>query len=579
MALTAFRLNFQGSQEVPPTSVKASGFGYVIFDDVANTATYSMTISGLDFGTQSFGSGAQTASIADNVTAMHVHPGAPGAEGGPILDLLANPSHDADDFTGHINFDGTTTMSGVWETTDTDPLTAPTIALLDAAILGQAVDLYFNIHTNAFSGGALRAQWIAIADDNANIINGTKRADFLPGLGGNDTINGKEGNDTLDGGDGDDTLIGGKGFDTITYAAAAAGVTINLALTTQQNTGGGGNETIKQVEKIIGSAHDDTLTGNADNNFFVGGAGGDTIDGGLGFDTVSYETAGANVHARINGPGATGDAAGDDLTNIEKLIGSDHDDELDGNTGANVLIGGLGVDTLLSYGGKDLLDGGKGNDTLIGDTGNQKLLGGADNDVIDGRVGADFINGGAGIDTATYENSLAGVTVNIGLSTKLLLKGQKSAGDAKGDKLISIENLTGSSHDDKLTGSKVANEITGGDGRDILKGGGGADTFIYTNIDDSPAFNPNRDIIKDFAVGLDTIDLSAIAGITNVAGLVDSGDPAAVGDLRWFVEDAPGTKNDKTIVEAFITGNVNPDFQIELTGIKTLLVGDFILAP
>jgi hypothetical protein len=62
-------------------------------------------------------------------------------------------------------------------------------------------------------------------------------------------------------------------------------------------------------------------------------------------------------------------------------------------------------------------------------------------------------------------------------------------------------------------------------------------------------------------------------------GLVDSGDPAAVGDLRWFVEDAPGTKNDKTIVEAFITGTTNPDFQIELTGIKALSAGDFILAP
>ena len=59
-------------------------------------------------------------------------------------------------------------------------------------------------------------------------------------------------------------------------------------------------------------------------------------------------------------------------------------------------------------------------------------------------------------------------------------------------------------------------------------------------------------------------------------GLVDSGDPAAVGDLRWFVEDAPGTK---TIVEAFITGTTNPDFQIELTGIKALSAGDFILTP
>lgn len=36
--------------------------------------------------------------------------------------------------------------------------------------------------------------------------------------------------------------------------------------------------------------------------------------------------------------------------------------------------------------------------------------------------------------------------------------------------------------------------------------------------------------------------------------------------------------NDKTIVEVYINSDMNPDFQIELTGIKTLSSASFMLA-
>jgi len=54
---TAFKLVFQGSQEVPPKVVKASGTGLVIFDDVTNSASYQYTVSGIDFGGQTTGAG------------------------------------------------------------------------------------------------------------------------------------------------------------------------------------------------------------------------------------------------------------------------------------------------------------------------------------------------------------------------------------------------------------------------------------------------------------------------------------------------------------------------------------------
>ena len=49
---------------------------------------------------------------------------------------------------------------------------------------------------------------------------------------------------------------------------------------------------------------------------------------------------------------------------------------------------------------------------------------------------------------------------------------------ATGDTLVSIENLTGSTHNDTLTGNAVANVLEGGEGIDVLKGQAGND-YLY----------------------------------------------------------------------------------------------------
>jgi Ca2+-binding RTX toxin-like protein len=66
--------------------------------------------------------------------------------------------------------------------------------------------------------------------------------------------------------------------------------------------------------------------------------------------------------------------------------------------------------------------------------------------------------------------STAGVRVN-------LATGAVSGGDATGDTLRGIENLTGSGHSDTLTGDLGNNALNGGDGADTLGGGGGTDTL------------------------------------------------------------------------------------------------------
>ncbi|MBC6442787.1 MAG: hypothetical protein GDA53_06640 [Rhodobacteraceae bacterium] len=129
-----------------------------------------------------------------------------------------------------------------------------------------------------------------------------------------------------------------------------------------------------------------------------------------------------------------------------------------------------------------------GDDTIIGTNLDDWLQGGLGNDKITGGAGADHIHGGPGIDTADYSGASASVTVS--------LKGFQygtALGDAKGDELISIENLIGSAHDDHLVGDNGANKIEGraGDdyidgakGNDVLLGGAGNDRLISGQGDD-----------------------------------------------------------------------------------------------
>ena len=133
---------------------------------------------------------------------------------------------------------------------------------------------------------------------------GTVDADVVYGLAGNDTLSGGAGSDQLYGGDGTDSLVGGDGDDqlnggagndvltggagndTASYAEVTTAVTVNLATTAQQNTGGGGRDTLTTIENVVGGSANDTLTGDANANRLEGGAGADLLTGGAGNDTL-----------------------------------------------------------------------------------------------------------------------------------------------------------------------------------------------------------------------------------------------------------------------------------------------------
>jgi Ca2+-binding RTX toxin-like protein len=130
--------------------------------------------------------------------------------------------------------------------------------------------------------------------------------------------------------------------------------------------------------------------------------------------------------------------------------------------GADQISGSTQNDVLKGYDGNDIVRGGAGADALDGGNGNDILIGGA---------GADTLNGGSGTDTASYSSSGVAVTVNLGAGTA-------TDGDAAGDVLTSIENLTGSAFDDTLTGNAGVNQIAGGAGQDTLAGAGGNDVLL-----------------------------------------------------------------------------------------------------
>ena len=155
---------------------------------------------------------------------------------------------------------------------------------------------------------------------------------------------------------GADILDGGAGVDTVTYAASSAGVNVSL-MTSAGSVGDAEGDTLINIEKLTGSAFDDTLEGDGAAN---------VLNGGTGIDTVSYEHAVAGVTVNLATTGAQAGGAGSDtLSGFENLTGSQFDDILSGTSGANTIVGGAGNDKITGGGGSDILVGGAGTDTFI----------------------------------------------------------------------------------------------------------------------------------------------------------------------------------------------------------------------
>jgi Ca2+-binding RTX toxin-like protein len=175
-------------------------------------------------------------------------------------------------------------------------------------------------------------------------------------------------------------------------------------------------------------------------------------------------------------------------------------------------------------------DGTENDDTIIGSAGDDWIFAAGGDDLIMGGFGADHIDGGAGRDAATYEDSNAGVVVN-------LQSGTGRGGTADGDRLVNVEDLYGSIHADTLIGDSGANLLRGGGGNDTLKGGGGADTLEGGHGDDLLVVDGAGDVthgggaddIADGGAGTDTLLLAGSSGMS--VSLATGG---LVGGRSWY---------------------------------------------
>lgn len=309
----------------------------------------------------------------------------------------------------------------------------------------------------------------------------------LFGSAHNDILNGSNGNNVLRGRAGGDTLNGNGGTDTADYTDSAGSV--NVSLLSGFAGGGAGShaigDTFNSIENLTGSRFGDTLNGDNNANVLEGGLGADVLRGNGGIDTASYVNSAEGVTVSL----ATnftigGHAAGDTFVSIENITGSDFNDLLSGDAGANYIEGG---------------DGG---------------------DILRGRLGADTLDGGAGFgfDIADYGD--ASGAVNISLNT-----GFTAGAHAAGDVFISIEGLNGSRFNDILSGDGDANDLNGGLGNDSLRGFGGSDYFFFDD-------NFGNDTIGDFDDGTDMLvfDTNSQVGDQNDLTVTTVGADALVAD-------------------------------------------------
>ncbi|MEJ5169259.1 MAG: calcium-binding protein, partial [Arcobacteraceae bacterium] len=349
---------------------------------------------------------------------------------------------------------------------------------------------------------------------------GTKNDDTLKGDNAFDVVNslfGYKGDDSFIVSKGSDYIDGGDGFNTMDYSSVDFGdggnrVIVDLGLSKALDNGyhldpSGANtvveDTLLNIQKVIGTGGDDSLYGSSYANIFVGGAGNDYIDGREGADTI-YGTSGNN-----------------------KLFGSAGDDTVYGGTGNDTLSGGAD---------NDILDGTLGgNNTYIGGTGN------------------DTITGGAGIDTLYYAASESGITVTLQpsgtdgtivsstdgtdlLKTHFEVLIATNYKDVVDLRLASANStiLAYGGNDTIYSSSGYGDTIYGGDANDVIYANGGNNEYFGGNATLDGAGN----ITGHTSSGDDTVNYSlATAGINVDLSVTANGSTYNVTDNGFGGQD------------------------------------------
>ncbi|MEP5001161.1 MAG: calcium-binding protein, partial [Paracoccaceae bacterium] len=441
-------------------------------------------------------------------------------------------------------------------------------------------------------------------------LSGDSGENTIQGLGGNDTIEGSAGNDVIYGGAGNDMITDtaglGSGADSV-YGGTGDDIIANTGgLVGDFLDGGAGNDTLDQsgsvvfgpmvvdltagtirflsgtvqstainfenylgdnlsetvlgtsgANLILGNSGNDSLEGldgadqlygGVDDDTLEGGRGSDIIDGGGGIDTATYENATAGVTVKL----AKGEAFGGDnfdlLTDIENLIGSDHDDKLVSDIRDNVITSGDGDDLVRNLGGQDTINSGLGDDEVFGIGDAEFIDLGDGNDVARTKGGGDIVIMGDGNDRALTGGGADFATGDAGNDLFFMGSGNDTAIGGTGDDTLNggsnADILDGGDGDDRVRGDNGMDQLNGGGGNDLLNGGANADLFWFFDIS-----NMGQDRITDFQDGLDTINLSdfGFGSAADVLALASSAGGFDQHTRITFIDGAGGQQRDIVI--------------------------------
>ena len=186
------------------------------------------------------------------------------------------------------------------------------------------------------------------------------------------------------------------------------------------------------------------------------------------------------------------------------------------------------------------------------------------------------VNGAAGITQAAGYNATVSGSVNnsqlvsidadtTGIVTATITAATAYLGTLSGTNNVIII-INGTAANNLLTGSNGNDTLIGGTGTDKLTGGAGNDLFksaAYTDL----GINATRDLITDFVVGKDKIDLSSLDAISKIAG----------NQAFQFVNDSFTRAGQVSYNQSNGIVSINTDadkaaeYQIELTGTHSVL--------
>nr|WP_249484910.1 hypothetical protein [Pseudomonas sp. HS6] len=147
-------------------------------------------------------------------------------------------------------------------------------------------------------------------------------------------------------------------LDTVDYSTSAAGINVDIRYNAPGRAGVGGDsegDTLFNIEKVIGSAFNDTFSIDTISATFEGGAGDDVYILNTGSATVIEQVGGGNDEVRTNYGQISLNA------NVERLTYTGTGAFIGyGNASDNIITGGIGNDTLFGGDGADQFFGGAG---------------------------------------------------------------------------------------------------------------------------------------------------------------------------------------------------------------------------